>query len=359
MLVPRGERMIRLKNDTEKRITRPRNRKWLRVVPIVAVTVLASLMLFPVTAHAETPDLDIFNLGMTLKNYICYILLEGACALLNCYNYVIGQITAGSILTMPFDSVLGTDMYNLTKTVYDVAVVPLAESILALFMLVQLVKISQRIDATSTLPAVKEIVFLMVVYVLLHWFIVNALDVMQAIYQIVADSIIPNITGSTSITSVFAGDFSTEPIAGSDWDNVAIGEALLVLVVSFFALIVGFAAYIIALVVSYARAWQIYVYAAFSAIPVSLLGFDETRQMGISFIKNFASACLAGAVLMFLFVAYPYILSGSLDASSFSILDFVVGTEGLIVLLKFLAISILFIFGIIKSGAWAKEILGG
>ena len=49
-----------------------------------------------------------------------------------------------------------------------------------------------------------------------------------------------------------------------------------------------------------------------SAIPVSLLGFDETRQMGIGFLKNFAAACLAGAVMMFLFVAYPYVIAGLL-----------------------------------------------
>ena len=34
-------------------------------------------------------------------------------------------------------------------------------------MLMQLIKISQRIDATSTLPAVKDIVFLVVTYCIL------------------------------------------------------------------------------------------------------------------------------------------------------------------------------------------------
>ena len=334
-------------------------RKWLRVIPMTAAVTLCMVMLFPVTAHAEQPGFDIWNIGMSLKNFLCYLLLEGACALLNMYNFIIGEITANSLLTMPFNSVLGGDMYRLTATVYDAAVVPLAESILALFMLVQLVKISQRIDATATLPAVKDIVFLVVTYVLLHWFIVNALDIMQAIYQIVVDDIIPAIGSATDYVGFFDEDLSTAPIAGTQWDNMSLGNAILVLIVSFLALIIGFIAYIIALVVAYARAWQIYVYAAFSAIPMSLLGFDETRQMGISFLKNFVGAVLAGAVMMFLFVAYPYIISGSINPSSFSILDFVTGTDGIITCLKFLAISILFIFAMLKSGAWAKEILGG
>lgn len=336
-----------------------RRKKWLTVIPVTVFVVLGMTLLFPVTAHAEQPGFDTWNIGTSLKNFVCYLLLEGACALLNTYNHVIGEITSNSLLTMPFNSVLGVDMYNLTTTVYDAAVVPLAESILALFMLVQLVKISQRIDATSTLPAVKDIVFLVVTYVLLHWFIVNALDIMQAIYQIVVDDIIPAIGSASGSVSFFEEDLSTDPIAGSQWDNMSIGNALLVLIVSFFALIIGFIAYIIALVIAYARAWQIYVYAAFSAIPVSLLGFDETRQMGISFLKNFVAAVLAGAVMMFLFVAYPYIISGSVNPSSFTILDYVTGTDGLLTCLKFLAISILFIFAMLKSGAWAKEILGG
>ena len=336
-----------------------RRKKWLTVIPVTVFVVLGMTLLFPVTAHADQPGFDIWNAGTSLKNFVCYLLVEGACALLNTYNKVIVEITSNSILTMPFNSVLGVDMYNLTTTVYDTAVVPLAESILALFMLVQLVKISQRIDATSTLPAVKDIVFLAVTCVLLHWFIVNALDIMQAIYQIVVDDIIPEIGSASDSVGFFKEDLSTAPIAGSQWDNMSIGNALLVLIVSFFALIIGFIAYIIALVVVYARAWQIYVYAAFSAIPVSLLGFDETRQMGISFLKNFVAAVLAGAVIMFLFVAYPYIISGSVNPSSFTILDYMTGTDGLLTCLKFLAISTLFIFAMLKSGVWAKEILGG
>lgn len=46
-------------------------------------------------------------------------------------------------------------------------------------MLMQLIKISQRIDATSTTPAVKDIVFLVVTYYILSYFIDNALDLVS------------------------------------------------------------------------------------------------------------------------------------------------------------------------------------
>lgn len=338
-----------------------KRKRHLALIPLTAVVAFGICLMFPVTALAEPPGFTLLDLGMSLKNMICYWLLEGACWFLNLYNDIAAEIGSNSILSAPFSSVLGSDMYSLTRSVYNAAIVPLAESILALFMLVQLVKISQRIDATSTLPAVKEIVFLAVIYVLLHWFIVNALDVMQAIYQIVVDDVIPTIGTAGDGIGFFSEDMSTGPIVNSDWDAMSIGSALMVFIVSILSLLIGLVAYIIALVVTYARAWQIYVYAAFSAIPMSLLGFDETRQMGVSFIKNFASVCLAGAVMMFLFVAYPYIISGALaPEGDFTILSLTQGAaEGILVCLKFLAISILLIIGLLKSGSWAREILGG
>lgn len=367
-----AERSETLKQTIAKAVPRLR-RRTLRIAAIASVATVTMALLFPVTAYAALPDFNIWDIGTSLKNFICYLLLEGSAFLLNGYSFIISSIGVESLLTQPFDSLFGAGMYTLTTTVYDAAVVPIAESILALFMLVQLVKISQRIDATATLPAVKDIVFLVVVYVLIHWFILNALDVVQAVYQIVADDIIPAISGASSGTALFQ-ELSTDSIAKDAWDAVPLGGALMLLIVSSFAFIIGAITYIIAIVIALARSWQLYIYAAFSAIPVSLLGFDETRQMGIGFLKNFAAACLAGAVMMFLFVAYPYVIAGLLPtdpSGGLMALDLLAlagsggtaaatgGVSGVLVLLEFLATSLIFAFALIKSGSWAREILGG
>lgn len=367
-----AERSETLKQTIAKAVPRLR-RRTLRIAAIASVATVTMALLFPVTAYAAPPDFNIWDIGTSLKNFICYLLLEGSAFLLNGYSFIISSIGVESLLTQPFDSLFGAGMYTLTTTVYDAAVVPIAESILALFMLVQLVKISQRIDATATLPAVKDIVFLVVVYVLIHWFILNALDVVQAVYQIVADDIIPAISGASSGTALFQ-ELSTDSIAKDAWDAVPLGGALMLLIVSSFAFIIGAITYIIAIVIALARSWQLYIYAAFSAIPVSLLGFDETRQMGIGFLKNFAAACLAGAVMMFLFVAYPYVIAGLLPtdpSGGLMALDLLAlagsggtaaatgGVSGVLVLLEFLATSLIFALALIKSGSWAREILGG
>lgn len=357
-----------MKENTNKTITRIKRRLPTRLNPAIILLIAASVtLLFPQPVHAA----PFWEVGTNLKNMVCEWLLDMSCWGFNLYNDIAMKIGSSDMLSAPFDSLLGVSTYELTKTIHQTAVIPIAESILALFMLVQLVKISQRIDATATLPAVKDIVFLAVVYMLIHWFIVNSLDIMQAIYKIAVDNIIPEIGTAQSNTGFFNGELTTSNIPDSTWDELTIGGCFLTLCASILSVIGGVVAYMVAFIVAYARAWQIYAMAAFSSIPIALLGFDETRQMGIGFLKNFAAAVLAGAVMMFLLVIYPLALSTMTTASGVtggaSILFLIsipaggtasLASASVLILLEFLAITFLLIIALIKSGAWAKEILG-
>lgn len=357
-----------MKENTNKTITRIKRRLPTRLNPAIILLIAASVtLLFPQPVHAA----PFWEVGTNLKNMVCEWLLDMSCWGFNLYNDIAMKIGSSDMLSAPFDSLLGVSTYELTKTIHQTAVIPIAESILALFMLVQLVKISQRIDATATLPAVKDIVFLAVVYVLIHWFIVNSLDIMQAIYKIAVDNIIPEIGTAQSNTGFFNGELTTSNIPDSTWDELTIGGCFLTLCASILSVIGGVVAYMVAFIVAYARAWQIYAMAAFSSIPIALLGFDETRQMGIGFLKNFAAAVLAGAVMMFLLVIYPLALSTMTTASGVTggasilfLISFSAGgtaslaSASVLILLEFLAITFLLIIALIKSGAWAKEILG-
>lgn len=357
-----------MKENTNKTITRIKRRLPTRLNPAIILLIAASVtLLFPQPVHAA----PFWEVGTNLKNMVCEWLLDMSCWGFNLYNDIAMKIGSSDMLSAPFDSLLGVSTYELTKTIHQTAVIPIAESILALFMLVQLVKISQRIDATATLPAVKDIVFLAVVYVLIHWFIVNSLDIMQAIYKIAVDNIIPEIGTAQSNTGFFNGELTISNIPDSTWDELTIGGCFLTFCASILSVIGGVVAYMVAFIVAYARAWQIYAMAAFSSIPIALLGFDETRQMGIGFLKNFAAAVLAGAVMMFLLVIYPLALSTMTTASGVtggaSILFLIsipaggtasLASASVLILLEFLAITFLLIIALIKSGAWAKEILG-
>ena len=219
-------------------------------------------------------------------------------------------------------------------------------------MLVQLVKISQRIDSTSTLPAVKDIVFLAVFYVLFHWVIVNSLDIVTAIYNIFNHITTSIMAGNPGFMDAF--DLSSVEAKGD-----YIGGFLLLVLFGLVSVIIGAVAYIVVLVVAFARSLQIYVMAAFSPVPLSLLGFEETRSMGIGYLKNFASCALAGTIMVFIMYSYPYLLSSVSGVDSGGLAAVATGTnDGLLSLLTVLAISIVYILALAKSGSWARELLG-
>ena len=99
--------------------------------------------------------------------------------------------------------------------------------------------------------------------------------------------------------------------------------------------------------------------AAFAPIPMSLMALDDTRQIGIGYLKNFTAVCLAGLIILILLIAFPIIL-GSLVAASPGTgtpIDGVVG--GLSYALQYLAMCILLILSLVKSGTWARDIISG
>lgn len=344
--------------DAVPRRKRPRR---LLIVASTALLVVGATLIFPVTAYADTPDFKLTDIGGSIVRLICYVILEAACALLNAYDYIISSLTDVGYLSDAFSSLLGTTAYSFTYSVYQTAVVPIASGILGLLMLVQLVKISQRMDATATMPAIKDLVFLFAFYMIFSWFVQNGFDLLAALYDIVATKIIPAMTGSSVAADAGLGiTFSTEAITEDIWETVDLGSCLVALLASFLTFIGGLIGYVLAIIIAWARAWQVYVLAAFSAIPLALLGFDETRQMGIGFLKNFASAALGMAIVVFILLLYPTIVndfimpSASLGDGILALLE----DNGLVIALKWVASAFLLIFALIKSGSWASAILG-
>lgn len=316
----------------------------------------------------------------SINGFFCELLATAAAYVFNLYYYIVDQISNTSFITGTLSTLFGNEtVWGFVTGIHQTLVIPLAESILALFMLVQLVKISQRIDSTATLPAVKDIVFLAVTYVLMHWLIVNSLDIMSAIYTEFNNIASSGLLGSAN------PDGNWEPAVDlssiEDWSGADMGACFALLIVALLSVLTGLVGYVIAIVVALARGVQIYVMATFSPIPLSLLGFDETRQMGVGFLKNFCAACLAGAIMMFIFAAYPYIStavltsinSGGTSATtpaallSATVVEVVTGSgvaatgvfAGFLGILSWVAGTVLLIVGVVKSGSWAREVLGG
>lgn len=103
-------------------------------------------------------------------------------------------------------------------------------------------------------------------------------------------------------------------------------------------------------VMCYMRAMQLYVMAAFSPLPFALLGFDETKNYGVSFCKNFLATCLAGVIILFAMGLFPNLLSGFSGGE-------ISGFKG--DMWSSVCASVALMLIVIKSGTIARDVFGG
>lgn len=314
----------------------------------VTVCVLTATLALPEPAFASIAD--------DINSWLCGVLRD-------CCNWIFANqinmlksIGYDGVLSAPFESMLGssgqTTMYTLARSVWQVAILPIGCGVLSFVFTIKLIQISQKMDGNASLPGVKEVVFLLVFFAVFLFLIQNSFDIMASIYAVTKLAIerIIEMFGTGG-----AMDLSAVSIVTEDDDVAALLAMLIVALISWIVVLV---AYVVALVVSWARAIQLYVMAAFSPIPLSLMGTDETRQIGVGYIKNFVAVCLAGIIILVLLIAFPIVLGG-LNAASVGVpvIDSIVG--GLSYALQYLAMCILLVLSLVKSGSWARDIVGG
>ncbi|MEF2654981.1 MAG: conjugal transfer protein TrbL [Eggerthellaceae bacterium] len=311
--------------------------------------ILSSLMLFPDFAFASIAD--------DINKWLCGVLRD-------CCNWIFANqinmlksIGYDGILAASFDSMLGTagntTMYSLVHGVWQVAILPIGCGVLGFVFTIKLIQISQKMDGNASLPGVKEVVFLLVFFAVFLFLIQNSFDLMASIYSVTKLAIerVINMFGTGG-----AIDLNAVSIVTTDDDVAALVAMLIVALISW---VVVLAAYIVALVVSWARAIQLYLMAAFSPIPLALMGTEDTRQIGIGYVKNFVAVCLAGIIILVLLISFPIILGGlnAANPGTGTPIDGI--ANGLTYALQYLAMCILLILSLVKSGSWARDIVGG
>lgn len=266
------------------------------------------------------------------------------------------KLASTDLVGQPFDQLFGiggTGIFEFVKTINDSFVTSVGYTFLAIVMLVKLAQLGQRMDGNGTLPAVKEVFLLIVWYAVLLFLVNNSFEICQAVYA-VSNALVSMINSAAPVQSASDIYELTEDVLG----GIGSLPALIVLaVVMFIFLILCFVAQIIMQFVVWGRALQIYAYAAFSPIALPFLGNDETKPWAMGFIKNFVSICVAGAIIAFLLLCFPFIFQIALidlgDGTFSNLLNVVAWV------LRCAAFYIVMIYALVKSGSWARDLLGG
>ena len=274
------------------------------------------------------PDFAFAAIADDINDWLCGLLRDTCNWIFNSQVDMLKSIGTDGVLSANFTQMLGSagsvTMYDIVHGVWEVAILPIGCGVLSFVFTVQLIKISQRMDGNAAMPGVKEVIFLLVFFAVFLFLVQNSFAIMQAIYE-VAKLAIDRVAGLFGAGSQI--DLTTVSITTTDNDVAALLAMLAVALISWLVVIV---AYVVALVVTWARAIQIYIMAAFSPIPLSLMAL----------------------------VSFPIVLGGLNAASAgVPVVDSIIG--GLSYALQYLAMCILLILSLVKSGSWARDIMGG
>lgn len=316
-----------------------------------AATVTALIVLLVPTQYAWASIADDINA------WLCGVLRDWCNWIFGAQTDVMKSLGANGVLSAPFETMLTSagdvSMYDIARGVWQVAIVPIGCGVLGLVFTLKLIEISQRVDGNQSLPGVKEVVFLLVFFAVFLFLIQHSFDLMAAIYEVVGLAIdrVEALFGSGGALNMAAVSIVT-----TDDDLSALLALLVVAVISWLVVLI---AYIVALVVCWARAIQLYIMAAFSPIPLAFLGFDQTRQIGIGYLKSFGAVCLAGLIILILLISFPVILGSivAVNPGTGTPIDAI--ANGLTYALQYLAMCILLVLSLVKSGSWARDIVSG
>jgi len=243
------------------------------------------------------------------------LLIDFCNALLASFSSFTSAIGPSLATVVPFAQMFGgsvgggTSLYSIITTINKVTILPIANAILALVMVIEFLKTAQRMDGNSSMPGIKEIIFLIIFFTIYSFLINNSIGLCEAVYSQFASI-------SKSITSYIGTLSATSARTISVNTNMATGTLLVTAFMCMFMWFIGVIGFFGALILSYVRALEIYIFSVFAPIPLALLGLDETRQIGVGFIKAFVAKCLATSILVLILCIFPFVVSGAISISS-------------------------------------------
>ena len=258
------------------------------------------------------------------------------------------------------DLLLSPEQYNSTLyqaaiTIHNTAVKPITAIVLSIMFVIMLASSSTRVEGDREL-GVRIIAATMFKCVLVLVVAQNAVVILNAINSIAttiastADSI---DVGGTAGVGTQIGDAMRDDIA-----DAGMVKQLGLLVILLIPFIVAEVGGMLATVLVFVRFLQLYMLSAFASLPLAFFGHEDTKQLGIGYLKRYAATALQGVMLIIAVKLYQALLGGWLGNSihydgNTDMWNFVISNFG-----SFLVAPAVLIFLLFGSNSLAKAIVG-
>ncbi len=215
-------------------------------------------------------------------------------------NEFIGTISSFRIFTLDFASPELVGVWSVASSVALHVSMVLAYALLGFFVALEFYTATQHIEK-SKFGGIEMIMRCLIKILIVKLVVDNTPAIMRGLYDLsvnITHGVEKYALSSGAAGQVMPKDAILNVINSATGDQI--GLLFIIMLVMLVALGVTFATCIFIQVYALGRFIEIFVCVAFGALPIVCLLGQDTKQIGINFIKNYASVCLQGAVIVLL-----------------------------------------------------------
>ena len=238
------------------------------------------------------------------------------------------------------------DMWQAVEAVHNLAVKPVASTVLAIMFVMMLARTSTQVDSDSQL-GVRIVAATMFKVAIVFVVVQNAMTILGALLQISTD-----ITKSI-LTNPAANQANIGTAMKDRIDSMNPMEQLGALIMLLIPFIISVVAVLIPFVLIFIRFLQLFIMAAFASLPLAFLGHEDTKPIAIGYLKAFAATALSGTVMVLVIVLVAKMsFTGWTDFNG-EVLPFIAGNFW-----NMMIAPLVLVFGLLTANGMAKKLVG-
>ncbi|MBC1890065.1 hypothetical protein HCA63_17040 [Listeria booriae] len=251
------------------------------------------------------------------------------------------------ILTKSLDSYL-PELYKYAVLIMETVMMPVAYTILALFFLLEIQKISTKVESGGGAPTTGfEMVMKTMVKMALCKMVIDSLSLILRAIMELSVYLIQKIMGLVSSSQVKGNIVDVNAVV-TKVEDMSFWEALGVLIVLIIVVLVTIIAIVFARVMVVMRFFELYLLFAVSPLPIATLPHDEFSSVAKNFLKNFIAVSLQGVLIFLVLSFYPILINSAFMGDN--------SGNVFMAMVAVLGYSFVLIISIFATGKWSKSI---
>ena len=244
-------------------------------------------------------------------------------------------------------SVYNSSAWQAVNKFNDDVVLPIAWTVLSLFLLLELVSLFKRADVRG-LDSVYWVCIIILKILLAKLLMENMTTIINAIFDI-SSNMVSSAQNSFNSTT---GGFTISDTAAANLKHAMESENTVgmigLMIIGYVIKIINSLCTILAKVIVGLRFIEIYVFTSIASLPFATLSSNEYSSIGKNFIKRMIALALHVIFIIIVLYLYGMLASGAtIDTSSASNMLF-----------QALGYSILCVIALFQTGSWSKRLMG-